>query len=78
MMFNVNHYVYVRLTDRGRQIHRERFEAVFAGTKIKYSAPVENADGWSKWQLWDLMNVFGEHVRLGVELPFECEIEIPG
>jgi hypothetical protein len=26
--------------------------------------------------MWDLMQTFGPHIRLGVEVPFETEIEI--
>lgn len=76
--FNVNHFVRVKLTDEGRRIHRQRFRKLNATVKItsnmKYSPPVEDSDGWSRWQLWSLMQAFGEHCGLQNN-PFHCDIE---
>lgn len=64
--FNINHNVWVRLTDKGRLIAR----------KDSDWRP-EEKDGWSKWQLWDLINTFGDFCYLGAaKLPFETEILI--
>lgn len=67
MKRNINDYVLVRLTDVGKEILRKK----------GFSLPKEDADGWSKWQLWSLMNTFGEYTQLGKDVPFETEIEIP-
>lgn len=78
MPFNVNHTVFVRLTDYGRQILRDKYAAIYAGDlleKYPYEEPKENL-GWSEWQLWGLMNSFGEFMDMGGELPFETTIEI--
>ena len=78
--FNVNDYVRVRLTDRGRQIHRENFRKLNATlvlhADIKYTPPPEDADGWSEWQMWDLMSTFGEHMWLSCEPPFGTDIQV--
>jgi len=82
MRFNINDHIRVRLTSYGRKVHRDNFEAFRAGmpsaarARFNYSAPEEDADGWSTWQMWDLMREFGGHVSLG-RCPFETEIEIP-
>lgn len=65
MKFNINNIVRVKLTDIGKRI--------ISGKKYM---PAEDERGWSEWQMWDLMNVFGEHIYLGMSLPFEAEIEI--
>ena len=65
MFFNVNDYVYVRLTTTGRNILKEKNITV-----------EEDQEGWSKWQLCTLMNTFGECVFNGFILPFEARIRL--
>jgi hypothetical protein len=78
---NINNFVRVKLTDFGRKIHREeheRFVKQFPGVHSlsEYTAPKEDDRGWSKWQLWCLMETFGEHCVMGHLPPFETTIEI--
>ena len=76
--FNVNNYVSVKLTDLGRAHHRadfDRWTAVLL-KKPAYNPPKEDAEGWSRWQLWHLMEMFGPLVHLGAMLPFESTIRI--
>lgn len=79
LRFNVNSYVRVRLTDHGRKLHRQGWEKWIAQFPNfpDYVPPKEDAGGWSEWQLWDLMNVFGPFMGNGRETPFETEIVIP-
>lgn len=83
MRFNINEIVRVKLTDHGRAVHaadHAMFWASLASSKgIKtpeYQPPKEDADGWSKWQLWDLMGTFGAHTGLCRVPCFETTIEI--
>lgn len=78
MRFNINDHVRVRLTDRGRALHRQHHDELFEGSSYKpdYRPPVEDADGWSRWQLWRLMHEFGEQLYNGAPLVFETEIEV--
>lgn len=76
--FNINCCVKVRLTDLGRKIHREAHDDLVrqypkAGA---YRPPEEDADGWSKWQMWCLMQEFGPHISLGMHQPIEAGILI--
>ena len=80
MKFNINTIVRVRLTPAGRAFHA----AQFAISKIRtdhgltYIPPTEDAEGWSKWQLWSLMQEFGSECYAGNPgLPFATVIEIP-
>lgn len=83
MFFNINHEVKVRLTVAGRAAHRKNHEdlkdwATKHGAKEwhAYAPPKEDENGWSKWQLWCLMQQFGPYLRNGGDVPFETEIEI--
>lgn len=83
MRFNINHNVRVKLTEDGRALHRKNHDDLVAhalslGAKQgwDYRAPKEDADGWSEWQLWILMQEFGPHITHGAKLPFETTIEI--
>lgn len=75
--FNVNNKVRVKLTDKGRAALRKQWETMFAGylDKYPYRAPTEDADGWSEWQLWGLMESLGAECTIGFDPPFETEIE---
>jgi hypothetical protein len=73
MMFNTNHYVRVKLTDAGYQ-HLKKIEEIYRLASGYTNAEDEN--GCSRWQLWDLMHTFGAAMLLGIEPPFETDIEI--
>lgn len=79
MWFNINYEVKIRLTDVGRKAHRKNHDDLFADWKEppRYSPPVEDAEGWSTWQLWVLMHEFGPYLFNGCNVPFETTIEIP-
>ena len=70
MKFNVNDEVKIKLTERGLEIlEKEDLVSLFDHSKC-------DEDGWYKVQLWWLMSVFGKHIYLGCNVPFETEIEI--
>ena len=69
--FNVNDQVKVRLTDHGRQV---LFDEDQAWRLRDGSSNEEDPDGWSTWQLWDLMATFGKHIYHGCDVPFETEM----
>lgn len=66
--FNVNDAVHVRLTAKGKSILDPQ---IATNGYARYS---EDSEGWSRWQLWVLMDLFGEHLFNGCELPFEANI----
>jgi hypothetical protein len=75
MQFNINNEVRIQLTDLGRTIHRQNFEKLLPD--LAYEPPIEDADGWSSWQLWKLAHEFGAHLYNGCDPPFKSCIEIP-
>jgi hypothetical protein len=78
--FNINDYVHVRLTAHGRECLRKNYDelASFYGGKLswKFKLPKEDAEGWSKWQMHDLMDQLGKYVGMGREIPFETKIRV--
>lgn len=85
MEFNVNHEVHVRLTDEGRRLHKKAHDDLNAHIRsispkarpFEYRPPAEDEEGWSEWQLWELMASFGAHMHNGCKVPFETTIRIP-
>lgn len=88
MKFNINGKVRVRLTERGRATARALHDAIVSsvlaqypglkdGIGLSYEPPKEDADGWSEWQMWELMRTFGLHCGAARPDMFDNEIDIP-
>ncbi len=77
-VINLNDSVRVKLTDHGRAVHAKDHADCWgsAGVIRPYTPPKEDADGWSKWTLWVLMQTFGPHTYLGGRPCFEADIEV--
>lgn len=80
VVFNVNDYVQVRLTDHGRKLHYREHEELAVvmrryGIEQPYVEPKE-VDGWSRWQAWELMRIFGRYLNNGCTPPFETTIRV--
>ena len=79
LKFNINEEVKVKLTARGREIWWAYTEAnrPFDPTRAVLQMK-EDVEGWSTWQLWELMRIFGPHMFNGCIIPFEDNvIQIP-
>ena len=80
MKFNVNHTVRVKLTDIGRNELLKQQTELYAdhpeSLKREYNPKPEDENGWSEWQLHDLMNRFGHMMLCGFNVPFETTIDI--
>jgi len=80
MTFNINDNVKVRLTELGRKILDDRYDEhvkKFPATKqLGRHDPKDDSDGWSEWQLWEIMAIFGEHIGNGFPLAFDTDIRI--
>lgn len=78
--FNINETVLVRLNDHGREIIKKddaKWGELYPRLRGHSTLPEEDADGWSKWQLWRLMKTFGPHMLAGAPNPFDITIRIP-
>lgn len=80
MIFNINEYIKVRLTDYGRKMHRKNYDEFWGKIAvpriIDYIPPIEDEDGWSTWQMWTFMEQFGRYMRLGEKNVIETNIII--
>jgi hypothetical protein len=85
--WNVNDFVWVRLTAVGRDIHRKDHDDFVtalgrkwidgpeaARERFPYTPPAVDVDGWSKFQGWHLMKMFGPYIYLGGPNPFETTV----
>lgn len=64
---NLNEVVKVKLTDYGREIYYHRFDKVneAAGREVcKPSFPKVDADGYSRFQLWDFIHLYGNYIGM--------------
>ncbi len=75
--FNINDKVRVKLTDHGRKLLESDHEEFWKNMRIPmvYTPPVEDSEGWSTWQLWNLMQQLGPYIHLSCQVPFETTIE---
>lgn len=75
---NLNDRVKVKLTAHGRATLAADHAAFWkaAGRDMPYVPPKEDRDGWSEWQLWDLMQRLGPHTGLACVLPIETDLQI--
>jgi len=70
--FNINRNVKVKLTKVGRAVYNE----YYTNSPVTPPKIVEDAEGYSEWQMWELMQIFGSHVGMGIEAPFELNVLI--
>lgn len=82
VQFNINNKVRVKLTDYGRLAHCQNHTAFLetipseiVRESLPYRPPVEDADGWSEWQMWCLMSEFGASISHARQC-FETTIEL--
>lgn len=68
--FNINKFVKIKLNLKGEQIWDDYWKLY----KIPTPTLVKDKDGYIKIQAWQMMEVFGKHIKLGFNLPFETEI----
>lgn len=67
---NLNESINVRLTDIGKDIYYHQFDELnerCGKIVCKPSFPKEDADGYTQFQLWHFMELYGEHI--GVTKP---------
>ena len=67
---NLNDRIKVKLTDLGKQIYRESFLSINEryGREIfskERAEPTVDEDGYTGFQLWDFMEMFGNYIGIG-------------
>jgi len=62
---NMNVKVYVKLTDKGHSILRDHYK------NLSFIPEPNKYDGYSEFQLWELMSIFGNSLYNGCDIPFQ-------
>jgi len=66
--FNINDYIKVKLTKHGQKIHISYYEKFDTyGVNKKFYKPEIDNEGYTEYQLWEFMNIFGEHMFNGAD-----------
>jgi hypothetical protein len=73
MKFNINDDVKVRLTPYGLKVHAAHW-APYHSESAPYCPPKIDSEGYSKFQLWDLMAIFGPSMYMGNHNSFDTNI----
>lgn len=61
---NLNLYIKVKLNDYGKKIHRDYWKDTYEAINHSYKLDIDE-EGYSTFQIWDFMNIFGEYSCLG-------------
>ena len=67
---NMNHVVRVKLTPHGTDIYYHRFDELnkkivsCGGKPLGNRMPEVDKDGFTKFQLWDFIEIYGEHIGM--------------
>ena len=71
--FNMNNSVKVKLNDIGHAELKRQHDELYADLKIdkEYIKRTTDSDGYSSFQMYNLMNRFGHMMVMGHQTPFE-------
>lgn len=74
--FNINDNVYVKLTNEGKRAYQE-YRSKYDLNALGIKAPtVKKENGYSVFQMWEVMQIFGPYIYMGCPVPFETEIKL--
>ena len=65
---NLNSEIRVKLTDLGKAIYYHRYDdlnEIAEREVIRPSFPKVDADGYTKFLLWDFINLYGDYICMG-------------
>lgn len=80
---NLNEVIKVKLTDLGKDIYYHQFDELnrrCGRIVCAPSFPKEDAEGYAKFQFWNFMEIYGEHIGMAqpnVIEPLEIVYELP-
>ena len=83
-IFNINEYVKVKLTEEGVKILKAQYEETLKQMNPQsrkamgpFKKPKVDSEGYSEFQLWELMKYFGNYMYIGnMNIPFDMNIKI--
>lgn len=65
---NINDFIKVKLTDLGKDIFYHRIDEVnekYGREVLKPRYPKEDENGYTEFQLWDFMSLYGSYMGVG-------------
>lgn len=77
---NINMNVKVKLSNKGIDILRKRHDDLNEHIELRGGKGFgefkldQDEDGYTTFQMWNLMNIFGEYMSMGLEIPFDTDI----
>ena len=74
--FNINNYVKVKLNEIGISELKKQHRELRLGFLSDFKMPKVDENGYTEYQLHELMSLFGHLTINGLECPFEIEILI--
>lgn len=75
-MFNLNHEVWVKLTEAGLHQWKAHYDPYTPKADLEYYRAKANNEGYTSFQMHVLMSIFGENIGLTQDLPFSTNILI--
>lgn len=66
--YNVNNYMYIKITDFGKELIINKFGYSYFENCVERN---KQENGYYKLQCHHIMNYFGEHLYNGCKIPFE-------
>ena len=82
MTINLNEFVKVKLNNYGKVIYCHQHDELNEFIKSKGCKPLEpllpkvDEDGYTEFQLWELMKLYGPHIGMGLPTPFEMNVVV--
>lgn len=66
LKFNLNDFVKVKLTDHGIDLYYHQYDDLISrGAKLTRSYPKIDDSGYTEFQLWRFMQIYGKHMANG-------------
>ncbi len=68
LSINLNEWIKVKLTDLGKEIYYHRYDKLnktYGREVLKPSLPSEDEDGYTRFQLWKFIQLYGAHIGMG-------------
>lgn len=65
-ILNLNDNIKVKLTDYGIHVYYHQYDVLIGlGAPLKRCYPTVDEEGYTDFQVWDFMNLYGPHMKLG-------------
>ena len=74
--FNMNQTIKVKLKDEGRDIYYHQYDSWIHNTNLKPSYPTVDEEGYTEFQMWRFIELYGKYIKFDKDQPFNLNILI--